>query len=102
MGCQLRTPVDLLKPSISARVHIKQDKQKNQYDHHAKCRDFTLGVLVFFRNFGRGPKWVSGVINSKQGQQMLEVRLEVGGQVRQHIDQVLLVLFPRDQRAGRH
>ena len=42
----LRSHLDLLSPSVEAKVQSCQERQKSTYDHHSKERRWKLGDLV--------------------------------------------------------
>ncbi|KAL6471846.1 hypothetical protein MHYP_G00204960 [Metynnis hypsauchen] len=85
---KLRSTLDLIHPDFRNRVHNKQEKQKGYHDMHARVRILREGDLVYTRNFGSGPTWVSGVITEKIGPVAFQVTLGNGQVVRRHIDQV--------------
>ncbi|XP_037398305.1 uncharacterized protein K02A2.6-like [Pygocentrus nattereri] len=87
-GRKLRSTLDLIDPDFRNRVHDKQEKQKGYHDMHARVRILGEGDLVYTRNFGSGPTWVSGVITEKTGPVSFQVTLGNGQVVRRHIDQV--------------
>ena len=88
MGRQLRSALDLLKPSVYNRVRDKQQKQKTQYDQHTKCRSIVPSDPVFVRNYSSGPKWLPGEVTTRRGSQMFKVKLQNGIVVTRHLDQV--------------
>ena len=88
MGRQLRSALDLLKPSVYNRVRDKQQKQKTQYDQHTKCRSIVPSDPVFVRNYSSGPKWLPGEVTARRGSQMFKVKLQNGIVVTRHLDQV--------------
>ena len=62
---ELRTKLDLLKPDVSAQVRKKQAQQKATHDQHAKSRDFSVGDLVYLKNFRPGPEWLPAMMVAK-------------------------------------
>ena len=62
-----RSHLDLLKPSLEARVHGKQTEQKNHHDQHAKERKFSVEDLVFVCEFPSKKKWLSGKVTMVKG-----------------------------------
>ena len=63
----LRTRLDLLKPSCCGQVLDKQATQIERREQHSRARDFVVGQTVMARNYGPGEKWIPGVIHQKQG-----------------------------------
>lgn len=61
MGRRLRTRLDLMLPSFQKRVNSSQDKMVKQSKSHGLC-ELELGDNVLVRNFGKGDKWMKGVI----------------------------------------
>ena len=88
MGRQLRSQLDLLQPSIATRVQRRQEKQKAEYDQHAKQRSLSPNDPVFVRNFASGAKWLPGIVTELHGPLMLKVQLQDGPIVCRHLDHV--------------
>ena len=85
---QIRTRLDLLKPSISETITHNQSQQKHHYDKQTKMRTFEIGEHVLVQNFRGAPKWLSGVIVGTAGNVSYQVR--VGSQIwNRHVDQLL-------------
>ncbi len=85
---QLRTRLDLLKPSVEGHVHDKQLEQKKYHDQHAHQRSFVVGQLVLAKNLRDGPKWLVGRILSKLGP--VNYQVDVHGQIwKRHADQLM-------------
>ena len=85
---QIRTRVDLLKPSISEAITHNQSQQKHHNDKQTKKRTFEIGEHVLVQNFRGTPKWLSGVIVGTAGKVSYQVR--VGSQfLNRHVDQLL-------------
>ena len=85
---KLCTHFDLLRPDPGAQVSVKQSRQKQDHDWHAKQRTFAVGDLVFARNFRAGPNWVPATVVARQG--LLSYLLEIlEGEIwRPHIEHV--------------
>ena len=86
----LRTRLDLLTPSIGARVKDKQTQQKKYSDQHRKERKLSIGQTVWARNFREGPRWVRAVVSDRSGPVSFIVKLEDGNLWRRHIDHLRL------------
>ena len=79
---EIRTPFHLLQPGSMSTPSAPLDQdQKN-----SKTRDFQEGELIWARNFGKGEKWISGVINKRLGNVTYEVRFEGKPTSNRHID----------------
>ena len=85
-GRRIRTRLDLLKPSVNARVEYHQFQQKLAHDSSARKRNFERGDTVFARNFGTGSKWLPSVIHEVTGPVSFVVKLPSGQLVRRHQD----------------
>ena len=83
-----RSHLDLLKPSLEARVHGKQTEQKNHHDQHAKERKFSVEDLVFVCEFPSKKKWLSGKVTMVKGPVTYLVELTDGRIVRRHVDHI--------------
>ena len=94
MGHRLITHLDLMRPSLSDRVRSAQAHQKQHHDQHSKERHFKVGDAVFVRNFGSGPKWITGKITACRGPVSFEVELDDGKVVRRHMDHVRRSMLP--------
>lgn len=44
-----RSALNLIRPSLSKKVHSKQQAQKENHDTHARGREFTIGDLEIFQ-----------------------------------------------------
>ena len=82
MNRRLRTCLDTFHPE---RSEIKFNPSE-ELDSPAKS--FNVGDTVFFRNLGKGDKWVEGIISGKKGQVNYEVKLNMGRIVSKHADQL--------------
>lgn len=88
MKRQLRTHLDLMKPSYEDKVIKQQLQQKQGHDKKARQRDFEVGTEVLTRNFRSGPKWSQGTIIKKNGPVTYDV--SVAGEIwKRHVDQIL-------------
>ena len=84
-----RTRLDLIQPSVEARVEKKQYSQKRSHDKSAKPRSFKVQDKVYIRNFGDGESWIPGTITRLLGPFSFVIELADGRSVRRHIDHVL-------------
>ncbi|XP_025999364.1 uncharacterized protein K02A2.6-like [Astatotilapia calliptera] len=94
MGRKLRCTLDLIHPDLKQKVTAKQDSQRRYHDRHAKERMFVIGDTVYTRNYGRGPKWIPGLIQEMTGPVSYLVMLGNGTVVRRHVDQLFARLEP--------
>ena len=83
-----RTKLDLLRPSVEARVEKKQQDQKRAHDKSAKPRSFNLEDNVYVRNFTNGDSWTPGTIIKLISPLSFIIELEDGRAVRRHIDHI--------------
>ena len=81
-----RTRLDLMRPSVGARVQKKQYNQKQSHDKSAKPRSFKEQDNVYVRNFGDGESWIPGTITKLLGPFSFIIELADGRSVRRHID----------------
>ena len=84
----LRTRLDLLRPSVQDKVHLKQEQMKKRHDVHSKLNDFVCGDPVYVYNFIGTPKWLPGVIEEKSGPVSYSVQLEDGRTWHRHADHI--------------
>ena len=67
MGWRLRNRLDLLTPSLETHVEARQySTMVNRTANRGPCK-FNAGDSVLARNFGRGGKWVRGVVTEVLG-----------------------------------
>ena len=64
---QLRTRLDLVRPTVESRVLSKQSEQKSTHDRRAQERQFFVGQTVMARNLRPGPEWVPAVVVERLG-----------------------------------
>ena len=87
---ELRTRFDLLRPHPGAQVSMKQSRQKQDHDRHAKQRTFAVGDLVFARNFHAGPNWIPATVVARQGPLSYLLEISEGEIWRRHVEHVKL------------
>ena len=87
-GRTLRSKLDLLRPDIEQRAQQAADRQKMAHDSHSFQRQFAVNETVYARNYGSGPRWLSGTVVGLQGTAMYRVRLLDNREIVRHIDQL--------------
>ena len=87
-GRKLRSPLDLLKPSIGSTVRQAQDRQKKAQDSHASPRTVGVGDNVYARNYREGLRWLPGRVVQMEGAVLAQVQLPDGHILRRHVDQL--------------
>ena len=88
MGRKLRCSLDLIHPDLKKREQDKQGKLKENHDRRARGRHFGEEDPVLTRNFGPGPRWIPGHVETATGPVSYKVRLADGRVVRRHVDQI--------------
>ena len=88
MKRNLRTKLDLLRPSIAGRVYTRQSQQKAIHDHHTKERELQADDPVYVKDFRRPKAWLPGVVHEKTGPVSASIALDNGQLVRRHQDHV--------------
>ncbi len=89
-GRRPRSKLDLLQPSISAKVETQQSRQKLNHDSvRSTVRSFSVNDPVFAQNFSESsPKWLPGTVVRVSGPLSYQIELQRGGTVRRHVDAV--------------
>ena len=85
---RLRSQLDLLMPSVAARVKVKQQQQKLNHDVICKLREFDVGDPVYIRNFKGTPLWLPAVVDQCRGPVSYSVTLQNGTVVKRHVDHI--------------
>ena len=88
MGRQLRSRLDLLRPSLGARVQQQQERQKLHSDKSAPLRSFALSDPVYVSDLPAKDAWLPGVVTKELGSRTFEIRLSDNRTVRRHIDHI--------------
>ena len=91
MNRKLKSALDLLNPQLSDRVVSAQNRQVAAHDKRVQARSFSLGDLVYVRNYGQGPKWIKGTIVDYSGPYNFSVEVTVSDQLtrwKRHADQL--------------
>ena len=86
---QPRTRLDQLRPRIEQDVMSAQDRQVRNYNKHCHTRIFEEGQSASVVNFGRGERWLEGIITKKRGPLTYEVELKDGRVLKRHIDHII-------------
>ena len=79
---EIRTPFHLLQPGSLCT----QSNPLIQSQVKSKTREFREGDLIWARSFGKGEKWISGVIKKRLGNVTYEVKIEGKATSNRHID----------------
>ena len=92
MGRNLRTRLDLLKPSLHSHVEKVQEKVAKRSESRG-CRSFMCGDKVQARNYGFGDKWKQGIIVEILGNKhyLVQVKDKLW---KRHIDQLIGCKLP--------
>lgn len=83
----LRTRFDLIRPDLEKKVVDKQEQQKKHHDQHARGRKFSVNQEVMARNYGRGNKWMPGIVKQQNGPVSYTVLVD-GMYWKRHVDQL--------------
>lgn len=87
MGRKIKTPLDLMHPSLKTTVQLKQLKQKIHADQG--CRRVSLmesGTKVYARNFRPGPPWVPASVVGPVSASSVQLKLPDGTSWHRHGD----------------
>lgn len=85
---ELKTLIQLVKPSIDHRVSVAQQKQA--LNKGRKSQQWNSGTKVWVRNFRPGPLWIPGKILIVNGAVHYTIELDNGQIVSRHADHVKL------------
>ncbi len=85
---RLRIPLDSVRPDQSKHIMKKQQQQKFGHDVRCKDRQLSRGNIVYAKNYGAGPMWLPGTVETTIGSTMYEVRSNDGNTMRRHIEQL--------------
>ncbi len=88
MGRQLRSRLDLLRPSLGSRVKQQQERQKLYSDKSVPLRSFALNESVYVSDLPAKDSWLPGIITKEFGTRTFEIRLSDDRIVRRHIDHI--------------
>ena len=88
MGWRLRTRVDLLTPSVENYVENRQYRTMLRRTAHRGFLHFNVGDPVLARIYGKGGKWVRGVVSEVIGSRHYIVNVS-GNLWKRHVDQLL-------------
>ena len=62
--------------------------QKDHHNSHINRRHFTIGSIVFVRDFPTGNKWLPGTVTQSKGPLSFLIKLDDGHVIRHHIDHI--------------
>ena len=88
MGCQIRTRLDLIRPSVRPRV----EKYEQKMTAGSTCRSFAIGDTVRAKNFGvdcASSKWKNGIIREVLSSKDYNILMENGQVWKRHVDQII-------------
>ena len=89
MNCRLRSRFDHLFPDLPHHVQKKQAKQAASHDNSKPLRSFTVGDLVYTKDFSSSPlMWIPGTIVRITGPLSYHVELCDGRVIRRHVNAV--------------
>ncbi|KAG7297849.1 hypothetical protein JYU34_018592 [Plutella xylostella] len=84
-GRDLRTTLDRLKPE--REVGVRQRQQERAAG--GVTRSFSVGEEVWARNYGKGNKWLGGLVEQRTGRTDYVIKLLLNGNyIHRHIDQL--------------
>ena len=90
-GRKLRCRLDLLSPSLSEKVAAKQQDQRKHHASFPRNVKIQADDKVMIRNYSqRGSRWLPATVNQKTGPLSYHCRLDAGGMVKRHQDQIHL------------
>ena len=87
IGRRPRSYLDILKPNISDRVSVNQERQKEGHDRGTVHRSYAVGDAVWVCSFSQGPTWIAGEVVKYKGQCSL-IKLTDGRVVHRHLDHI--------------
>ena len=85
---EIRTRFDLLRPDSEVHVGAKQTQQKVDHDLRAHGREFSVGDLVFAKNFRSGPDWIPATVIGRHGPLSYLLETSDNRIWRRHVDHV--------------
>ncbi|KAM3961452.1 LOW QUALITY PROTEIN: uncharacterized protein ACR2FA_004568 [Aphomia sociella] len=88
MNRRLRTLLDTIHPKNISNKKVEQQVEVNAQTKH---RESNVGQKVIYRNYGSGPRWMSGTVINKKGPSSYEVETKDGLVVNRHIDQLIKI-----------
>ena len=87
LGRRPRSHLDFIVPSVERNVKKAQERQRNNCKssgHHC----YEVGERVYALNHWGTPRWISGIVTSVMGPASLRIKLDIGKEVRYHVDNV--------------
>ena len=89
MNRKFKTHLDLLHPSVKAKVLKQQQSQIEQYDKTARSREIGVHDNVLVRNYStHGNKWEPGTVQQQTGPLSYRVSTPHHGILRRHANQI--------------
>jgi len=82
MGRCLRSHLDQLLPDLQSHMQDKQQRQSDRHNQHTKP---LPDATVLVRNFGKGDKWLPGIIIKVQGSRSYKSDSRI---IRRHVDHI--------------
>ncbi|CAF0711795.1 unnamed protein product [Adineta steineri] len=92
MKRQLRTVLDLIRPTAKDTSSAAQERYKHNFDRHTKEREFNVGDKVIvrdFRNATTNVKWTPGILINPIGNRLWNVQVDQQ-QWKRHENQIQL------------
>ena len=68
MGRRPGSHLHILRSNVADRVSNKEERQKEGYNWGTVPKSYTVGEVMWIRNFAQGLTWLSGVVAQDQGQ----------------------------------
>jgi transposase InsO family protein len=89
---QLRTVLDLIRPTAKDASSAAQERYKQNFDRHTREREFHVGDKVIvrdFRNATNNVKWTPGILINRVGNRLWNIQVEQQ-QWKRHENQIQL------------
>lgn len=87
-GRRLRTPLDILRPSVKSRALISQEQQMTSHTQR-NARQFSIGDRVFVRDYRGHQRWQQAVVKECKGPRTFRVEIMPGISWHRHVDQMI-------------
>ena len=66
MGRCLHSHLDQILSDLQSHMQDKQQRQSDSHNQHTKPRHFLPDAAMLAHNFGKGDKWLPGIIIKAQ------------------------------------
>jgi len=87
-GRKIRTPLDLVRPSVQQQVSASQDRQCKSFNTKAKSRSLHVGQQVWVQTFSKNEaKWSQGVVTKQIGPVTYCISIS-DKQYKRHVDHI--------------